>query len=81
MLENELRKEIEKWTKKLDEKLPEIEPLDDSGEDILENAKAYREDSEHFLEDEDLIKSYESLIWAWAFVEIGENMKHLSDSE
>lgn len=77
MLKNELEGEIEKWTEKLDGRLPKLDPVDDSGEKILENARAYRRDSKHFLENEDLIKGYESLIWAWAFVEIGEELEHL----
>ncbi len=74
MLKNDLEKEIEKWSKKLDEKLPKIEAEEDEGEELLENAKAYRTDSDHFYEEGELIQSYESLIWAWAFVEIGEKL-------
>lgn len=81
MLNEELKKEIEKWTQKLDNRLPEVSPSDKAGEEILENAGAYREDSEHFQEEGDLIKSFESLIWAWAFVEIGERFNHLNSSE
>lgn len=79
-LKDELEEEIDKWSRKLDERLPELDPVGDSGREILENAKAYREDSEHFREEGELIESFESLIWAWAFVEIGENMGHLSFS-
>lgn len=74
MLKNDLENEIEKWSKKLDEKLPKIEAKEDEGEELLENAKAYRTDSDHFYEEGELIQSYESLIWAWAFVEIGEKL-------
>lgn len=81
MLKDELEKEIDKWAEKLDDRLTEIRPTDKHGKNILENAKAYRHDSEHFFENEDLIRSYESLIWAWAFIEIGRNLGHLSSSE
>ncbi|KXB06149.1 hypothetical protein AKJ53_01230 [candidate division MSBL1 archaeon SCGC-AAA382F02] len=81
MLKNELEKEIEKWTEKLNERLPGLKPEDNSGKEILENIKAYREDSKHFFQNDNLIKSYEALIWAWAFVEIGENLGHLTHSE
>lgn len=80
MLDEELEKEIEKWSQKLDERLPRVIPLDEAGGEILKNAEAYREDSRHFHEEDDLIKSFESLIWAWAFVEIGEKLEHLSYS-
>lgn len=79
MLKEDLEEEIEKWKKKLDERLPTLEPLDEPGKEMLENAKAYRRDSKHFLEKENLIESYESLIWAWAFVEIGEKFGHLDN--
>jgi len=76
-----LEGEIERWTRKLDEKLPGLRPTDEPGEDILENAAAYREDSEHFYEEGKLIESFESLIWAWAFIEIGEDLGHLEIEE
>lgn len=79
-MNEKLKKEIEKWTRRLHDKLPKISPSDEAGEEILENAEAYREDSEHFQEEGDLIKSFESLIWAWAFVEIGEKFNHLDYS-
>lgn len=77
MLKNKLMKEIEKWTRKLDNRLPNLKAIDDSGEDLMENARAYRRDSEHFLKKNEPIKSYESLIWAWAFIEIGEELGHI----
>ena len=79
MLKTELENEIEKWKKRLDEKLPKTEEKDDDGKWILENARAYREDSEHFYKNEDLVQSFESLVWAWAFIEIGENLGHLKE--
>ncbi len=77
MLKNELEKEIGKWSKKLDKKLPKVEASGEKGKEILENSSAYRKDSEHFLEKGKLIQSYESLIWAWAFIEIGEKLELL----
>ncbi|KXA89258.1 hypothetical protein AKJ57_05575 [candidate division MSBL1 archaeon SCGC-AAA259A05] len=64
MLKDELLREIEKWTEKLDDRLLKLKPVDDSGEELLKNARAYRGDSEHFLENDKLIESYESLIWS-----------------
>lgn len=80
MLSDELLQEIEKWTRKLDKKLSKVAAKDESGEEILENARAYREDTNHFLEDGDLIKSFECLIWAWAMLEIGKELDHLKSS-
>jgi hypothetical protein len=76
-LADELRAEIEKWTRKLDEELPKTEPLDDSGRKMLENIRAYRKDSGHFSESGDLVKGFECLIWAWALLETGNALGHL----
>lgn len=80
MLSEELQQEIEKWTRRLDEKLPKLTPKNKPGEEILKNANAYRQDSNHFLENDDLIKSFESLVWAWALIETGEDLGHLKSS-
>jgi len=77
MIEDELRQEIEKWTKKLDEAIPKTSGVDGKGEKLVENINAYRKDSEHFLEKGDLVRSFESLIWAWALLETGRELGHL----
>jgi hypothetical protein len=78
MLKDELRQEIEKWSKRLDEKIPKTSASDDEGAKLLENVRAYREDSKHFLKHDDLIKSFECLIWAWALLETGRRLDHLA---
>ncbi len=79
MLKNRLEEEIEKWSEKLDKKLSKVDYVDDSGEWLLENAEAYRQDFGHFMKNDDLIKAYEALIWSWAFIEIGEELNHISE--
>jgi len=76
-VEADLLAEIEKWSKRLDSSLVDVLPLSEQGSKMLENIKAYREDSKHFL-DRDLIKSFECLIWAWAILEVGRETGHLS---
>jgi hypothetical protein len=76
-VEADLRAEIEKWSKRLDSSLAGVKSLSGQGEKMLENINAYREDSKHFL-NRDLIKSYECLIWAWAILEVGRELGHLS---
>jgi len=73
-LERRLRSEIEKWSKKLGEELTKVLATCKSGEEILRNARAYFSDSKHFLEKGDLIRAFECLIWAWAWIEIGKEM-------
>lgn len=66
-LEKELREETKKWLEKLEDKLREIE-----GERrFLENIKAYAKDCKYFLEKSDLIRAFECVVWAWAWLEIG----------
>ncbi len=77
MVEAELRQEIEKWSKKLDEAVPKASGADEKGEKLIENIRAYRKDSDHFLESGDLVRSFECLIWAWALLETGRDLGHL----
>ena len=80
MIEKSLRKEIRKWSKKLDSALQAVDPLTDRGLKLLENIRAYREDSKHFMEKRDWIKSFECLVWAWAVLEIGKELGHLKSN-
>lgn len=76
-LSDELRAEIAKWSEKLIHVLPSSSPQDEVGSKFLDNIRAYFQDSKHFLEKGDLIRSFECLIWAWAFLEIGMQQGHL----
>ncbi|MBA7502002.1 hypothetical protein ES706_00578 [subsurface metagenome] len=69
-LEDDLTEEIKKWATKLDDALRTAKTQNDHGDKMLSNIRAYRKDSEHFLERGDLIKSFECLIWAWAILEL-----------
>ena len=66
-LETDLRIETEKWQKKAQELYARI-----SGEDeFLQNISAYIKDCQYFLQKNDLIRAFEAIIWAWAWMEIG----------
>lgn len=69
-----LAAEIEKWSKRLDDALFGVHPSGERGIKMLQNIRAYREDSKHFLGRGDLIKSFECLIWAWAILEVGREL-------
>ena len=73
-VETDLVAEIEKWSKRLDESLLSMCTLDERGSKMLQNIRAYREDSKHFLNRGDLIRSFECLIWAWAILDIGREL-------
>ncbi len=64
-LRDELKEETEKW-------LDKIKKIKFEGEkDFVRNIKAYISDSEYFLEKGDLIRAFECVVWAWAWLEIG----------
>ncbi len=62
--------DIEKWTKKLEPLLDKIEVSDQKGEEMLTNMKAYIADSKHFVENDDFVRGFEAMVWAWAIFEI-----------
>ena len=60
-----LKEETEKWLEKLNK---ELEGLD-RDVDQMENVLAYRDDTRHFLEEEDFIRAWEAVIYAWGILE------------
>jgi len=72
MIEDSLRSETEKWLKKI--KKEKIELLDKNKKDFEKNIRSYISDSEHFLEKKDLIRAFEAVVWAWAWLEIGREL-------
>jgi len=66
-LEEDLRAETVKWQKKAEDL---YENVSGDGE-FLENVSAYIRDCQYFLEKGDLIRAFEAVIWAWAWMEIG----------
>jgi hypothetical protein len=66
-LAEDLREETVKWQRKAEDLYQKV-----SGEDeFLENVSAYIRDCQYFLEKNDLIRAFEAIIWAWAWMEIG----------
>lgn len=66
-LEEELRKETKKWLERLEDRLKAI----DGDKRFVENILAYAKDCRYFLEKSDLIRAFECIVWAWAWLEIG----------
>lgn len=69
--EQELERQTEKWKEKLDEKLDGLEMEHEQ----MKNVYAYREDTDHFLEQEDYIRAWESIVYAWGILETLERIK------
>ncbi len=74
-LAEQLKKETEKWLRKI-EKL-NIKEKTEKGKEFKKNIDAYISDSKHFLEEGDLVRAFESIIWAWAFLEISQELSLL----
>lgn len=68
--QEKLKEETEKWLEKLEDR---IEDRDTSVEQ-MENVEAYRDDTYHFLEEEDFIRAWESVIYAWGILETLERL-------
>jgi hypothetical protein len=70
----EIKNEIVKMIEKIEPLIGRIEIKDERGEEMLVNMKAYISDSKHFLGDENYLKSFEAIVWAWAILEICEEL-------
>jgi hypothetical protein len=73
-LEDDLRRETEKWLLRAEEAMETVSARGEEGERFSANIEAYISDSRHFLEKGDLIRAFEAVIWAWAWIEIGQDM-------
>lgn len=67
----ELRAEIDTWGARLRAALVGARAVSPDGAGFLRNVRAYESDAAHFLGRGDLVRSFESLVWAWAWLEIG----------
>ena len=68
--QEKLEEETEKWLERLEDR---VEGLDKDVEQ-MENVEAYRKDTYHFLEEEDFIRAWESVIYAWGILETLERL-------
>jgi len=68
--QEKLEKETKKWLERLDDKL---EDTDETVEQ-MENVLAYRDDTEHFLSEEDYVRAWEAVIYAWGILETLERL-------
>ncbi|MDY6776730.1 MAG: DUF357 domain-containing protein, partial [Candidatus Nanohaloarchaea archaeon] len=73
-----LEEETGKWRGRLEDRLQEVSYGGEEGEEMVENARAYLEDSRHFEREDDLVRAFESVVWGWAWLEIGEKLNILS---
>ncbi len=76
----ELRRETVKWLERIKERLGSVRAVNRKGEEFMRNIEAYVYDSEYFLEKNDLIRAFECVVWAWAWLEIGLDLGILEES-
>lgn len=75
--QEKLKQETQKWLQKLEDR---VEGKDESVEQ-MENVLAYRDDTSHFLEEEDYIRAWESVIYAWGILETLERLGKFESSK
>jgi hypothetical protein len=76
-LETDLLAETVKWQKRAADLRGKV----CGDEHFLENVSAYIRDCQYFLEKDDLIRAFEAVIWAWAWMEIGLDKGFLRQTE
>lgn len=74
-LAEDLRAETLKWLDRAEDLFCRLT----GDERFLENISAYLSDSRHFLKIGDLIRAFEAVVWAWAWMEIGMEIGLLRD--
>lgn len=76
-MEEKLKAETMKWLETIKaEKLK----VRGGGEYFIKNIDAYISDSEHFLEKKDVMRAFEAVVWAWAYMEIGKELGKITSS-
>ncbi len=77
----ELENETIKWLERIKVRIEKVNAINKKGEEFLKNIRAYISDSEYFLEKGDLVRAFECVVWAWAWLEIGLNIGILLDQK
>lgn len=78
-IEKNLRHETKKWSGKIGRKLERIKAANPRGREFLKNINAYVSDSAHFHDEGDLVRSFEAIVWAWAWLDIGMELELLKE--
>ncbi|KHO47731.1 MAG: hypothetical protein QT00_C0002G0391 [archaeon GW2011_AR5] len=80
MIEKDLARETEKWLKKAAAKRKKVRLIDKSKSEMLKNIDAYVSDTKHFAKKGDMIRAFEAIVWAWAWMEILEELEIVKTS-
>lgn len=74
-----LKQETERLRINLAERLERVQTRGGKGKEFLINIQAYLSDTDHFLKNADLIRAFECIVWAWAWLEIGTRYGYLEE--
>ncbi|MDD1752178.1 MAG: DUF357 domain-containing protein [Methanotrichaceae archaeon] len=82
-IEENLRNETTKWLERAEQLFCgiAISGVNSGHEHFMRNISAYISDSKYFLKEGDLIRAFESVVWAWAWIEIGLEMGILKEDK
>jgi hypothetical protein len=75
---NETQEELEDMTREWLDRLERRDRELDHKQHHTENIEAYRKDAYHFLNQEDYIRAFEAVIYAWGIL---ETLEKLSETE
>ncbi len=76
-IEKELIDETEEMLAKIKKKIVGIRfksGKEAKGKEMMRNIEAYISDTEHFLSSKKRVKAFEAVVWAWAWIEILEEL-------
>ncbi|MEA2004310.1 MAG: DUF357 domain-containing protein [archaeon] len=79
-VDEQLKTETLKWLDKCGDEVSRVKASDSKGEEFLVNIKAYISDTQHFIDKGDLVRAFEAIVWAWAWLEIGKDVGVLEDT-
>ena len=68
--QEKLDQQTKKWLRKLEDRLKQR----DEEVEQMKNVLAYKEDTKHFLEDDDYVRAWESIVYAWGILETLERL-------
>jgi hypothetical protein len=77
-IETDLKRETAKWTKRIEKEIKKAKAKNKKGEALLENIRAYIDDSKYFTKKGDPIRAFEAIIWGWSWLEILRELDVLS---
>ena len=67
--EVQLKEETEKWLSKIEAEIPKVKETEEN-KDYIKNINAYISDCKHFKAEGKLVLAFEAVIWAWAWLQI-----------